>query len=143
MHNGLLGPLGRYWSPLRFSFEITNRCNRWYKPNEMAVSECIMPHNISCGNSPQERCHCGIYGMRTLEDVKLVIKGMSLYGHLLVLGKVALWGKVIEHEKGYRAEFAYPQIFYYNDSDKEKIQELSRLWGIDACPTITATSLAI
>ena len=26
-----------------------------------------------------------------------------------VVGRVALWGRVIEHEHGYRAEFAYPQ----------------------------------
>ena len=26
-----------------------------------------------------------------------------------MLGRVALWGKVIEHERGYRARFAYPQ----------------------------------
>jgi hypothetical protein len=26
-----------------------------------------------------------------------------------VLGTVALWGRVIEHDLGYRAEFAYPQ----------------------------------
>ena len=26
-----------------------------------------------------------------------------------VLGRVALWGRVIEHEHGYRARFAYPQ----------------------------------
>ena len=27
-----------------------------------------------------------------------------------VLGRVALWGRVIEHELGYRAQFAYPQL---------------------------------
>jgi hypothetical protein len=26
-----------------------------------------------------------------------------------VLGSVALWGRTIEHELGYRSEFAYPQ----------------------------------
>ena len=26
-----------------------------------------------------------------------------------MLGRVALWGRVIEHEHGYRARFAYPQ----------------------------------
>lgn len=29
-------------------------------------------------------------------------------GEILVHGRIALWGKVIEHEEGYRAEFAYP-----------------------------------
>ena len=26
-----------------------------------------------------------------------------------MLGRVALWGRVIEHEYGYRAQYAYPQ----------------------------------
>jgi hypothetical protein len=26
-----------------------------------------------------------------------------------VIGRVALWGRVVEHEFGYRGEFAYPQ----------------------------------
>ncbi len=26
-----------------------------------------------------------------------------------MLGRVALWGRVIEHDRGFRAEFAYPQ----------------------------------
>src|SRR3990172_7640689 len=28
-----------------------------------------------------------------------------------VLGRVALWGKIVEHEDGYRAQFAYPVEF--------------------------------
>lgn len=31
-----------------------------------------------------------------------------IYGGGHVLGEVALWGRVIEHEKGYRATCAYP-----------------------------------
>jgi hypothetical protein len=27
-----------------------------------------------------------------------------------VLGRVALWGRVIEHDLGYRAQYAYPQL---------------------------------
>lgn len=39
---------------------------------------------------------CGVHGkMEPMPDVGIV-------------GTVALWGKVIEHETGYRAEFAYP-----------------------------------
>ena len=28
---------------------------------------------------------------------------------MVAYGKVALWGRVIEHEHGYRAQYAYPQ----------------------------------
>jgi hypothetical protein len=35
-----------------------------------------------------------------------------------IIGEVALWGTVIEHEHGYRAEFAYPTKFYYLSMDR-------------------------
>ena len=46
-----------------------------------------------------------------------------------VFGKVALWGKVIEHERGYRAQFAYPQHLWCEDG--ATAQELRRLYGIE------------
>lgn len=45
----------------------------------------------------------GVYAMKTREH----LAGQE-YGRDCLVGQVALWGKVIEHEKGYRAEFAYP-----------------------------------
>lgn len=30
------------------------------------------------------------------------------YGKECVIGQVALWGTIIEHELGYRAQYAYP-----------------------------------
>lgn len=32
------------------------------------------------------------------------------YGHECVTGEVALWGRVVEHQHGYRAEYAYPRM---------------------------------
>lgn len=52
---------------------------------------------------PYERCKCGIYALKTLAGVTEKSD---------VIGKVALWGKVIEHEHGYRAEYAYPLAFF-------------------------------
>src|SRR5271165_6948379 len=36
---------------------------------------------------------------------------MNLHGtsFINIYGEVYLWGQIIEHEKGYRAEFAYPK----------------------------------
>jgi len=58
-----------------------------------------------------------------------------------VFGRVALWGKVIEHEYGYRAQFAYPVEFlelnyripegyYYHISPGKypSLQDLTRLY---------------
>jgi len=46
----------------------------------------------------------GVYAVKTHEAVEV-----SSYGyHNYVVGQVALWGRVIEHEHGYRAQYGYP-----------------------------------
>jgi RNA polymerase subunit RPABC4/transcription elongation factor Spt4 len=54
--------------------------------------------------SPADDCSCGIYSAKSYEHLK------SIYSpDCLVHGEVWLWGKVVEHDLGYRAEFAYPK----------------------------------
>jgi len=65
------------------------------------------PHAASCpkGRSPipQRRCRCGIYAAVTPE----ALAGLrSLPGG--VVGEVSLWGRVIEHGRGFRAQLGYP-----------------------------------
>ncbi len=52
--------------------------------------------------SPEPGCTCGIHAMK--DPARLARAGRSA----AVVGRVAMWGRVIEHTKGYRAEFAYP-----------------------------------
>lgn len=49
--------------------------------------------------------HSGIYAMKARE---LLRDDYDNDRDFMVFGKVALWGKVIEHAKGYRAQYAYP-----------------------------------
>lgn len=51
-------------------------------------------------------CACGIYGWKERKNLKV---NQSEYSCLD--GEVWFWGRVIEHELGYRAEFAYPKAF--------------------------------
>ena len=46
--------------------------------------------------------------MKRREDVSGEVYAPTMYARGYVLGEVALWGRVIEHEKGYRATCAYP-----------------------------------
>jgi hypothetical protein len=47
-------------------------------------------------------CTCGWYAMHDRE-------GLRRSRDPAVLGTVAMWGRIVEHSFGYRAEFAYPQ----------------------------------
>jgi hypothetical protein len=52
--------------------------------------------------APDVACTCGLHGTHET-DVLRHTKTPS------VLGRVALWGRVVEHELGFRAQFGYPQ----------------------------------
>lgn len=59
-----------------------------------------------CGRSPVVTCTCGIYAASSLAATLEVSRTRS---HLqLVLGIVQGWGRVVEHDDGWRAEFARP-----------------------------------
>jgi hypothetical protein len=59
-----------------------------------------------CPQCPALDCRCGIYAGTVLSEVRQVSYARS---HLhLVFGIVQGWGRVIEHECGWRAEYAQP-----------------------------------
>jgi hypothetical protein len=61
--------------------------------------------------APAADCECGIYAA-ALEHVGRYVAEAPCDGVARVLGKVALWGTVIECERGYRASRAYPTRIY-------------------------------
>jgi hypothetical protein len=56
-------------------------------------------------DAPDPRCICGIHASRALGDAP---RDVPAWPTPPVAGTVALWGRVIEHERGWRAAFAYP-----------------------------------
>lgn len=56
--------------------------------------------------SPRLDCACGVHGARTARDAADHAARPDAY---VVLGLVALWGEVVEAERGWRASHAYPQ----------------------------------
>jgi len=64
--------------------------------------------------APTWGCQCGIYGLARLEraehlEMSPQVCQRGLFGRSLqVFGVVLLWGRVIQHENGFRAEYARP-----------------------------------
>ncbi|MGB0108682.1 MAG: hypothetical protein WBP52_09275 [Terriglobales bacterium] len=56
---------------------------------------------------PQTNCTCGVYAVKTLHHFRSA--GYERYG---IHGEVYLWGTVVEHELGWRAQFAYPKTLF-------------------------------
>ena len=53
---------------------------------------------------PHRKCTCGIYAAKNSEHLRQI--GYADGG---ILGEVYLWGTVVEHKLGWRAQFAYPK----------------------------------
>jgi len=77
---------------------VGRRGGAW-KPREVAEARC---RTSPFHDAPAPDCRCGLHASPSL-DILRRTKCPA------VLGRVALWGRVIEHERGYRARFAYPQ----------------------------------
>jgi hypothetical protein len=60
------------------------------------------PHEL-----PHADCTCGVYAAKNLEHLRQI--GYERRG---IHGAVSLWGKLVEHKLGWRAQFAYPKSFF-------------------------------
>src|SRR5262249_50950292 len=53
---------------------------------------------------PDRNWSCGVYGAKNIEHLQQLG-----YADLGISGEVYLWGSVVEHRLGWRAQFAYPK----------------------------------
>ena len=60
--------------------------------------------------APATSCSCGVWAVQTPTHAAsaLDIYGRSWKPIHRVLGRVSLWGTIVEHDRGWRAELAYP-----------------------------------
>ena len=67
---------------------------------------------------PAAACTCGIYATREPAGAWTYLRGRDEPGTVArVIGRVMLWGRVVEHEDGWRAECAYPLDVYTGDRE--------------------------
>ena len=58
--------------------------------------------------APHLNCMCGIYALKEKQQLLREMNHIS-HGIRFVYGEVNLWGTIIEHRDGYRAQYAYPK----------------------------------
>ena len=68
-----------------------------------------------CSTAPNPRCVCGIYAVKQEDEVHRFGRARESLAAaapsprtLTVIGTVSLWGRIIETDRGYKAEYAYP-----------------------------------
>jgi hypothetical protein len=78
-------------------------------------------------DSPYQNCHCGIYAFKEASSLDFEPLGVDLWDVEIGWGIVDLWGRVIEHEHGWRAEFAYPrELWLFNGAG----EDVAALYGV-------------
>lgn len=88
-----------------------------WEPREELVADCrrcrLLPRLRRRGrhDSPGETCSCGIYATQ-LERLEWFLDERTWPTPPYVFGRVLLWGRVIECERGWRASHAYPEEIY-------------------------------
>jgi hypothetical protein len=77
------------------------------------------------------RCDCGVYASSSASDAApfAVCYGSSRrYPLARILGRVALWGTIVECDRGWRAELAYPDRLYVARRRCESAERRVPLW---------------
>jgi hypothetical protein len=94
----------RYWRVEDHALLSLTRTVRW-PALEQYEADCRL--RARHGPVPAAGCHCGIYAAKDLDALReLATPNLR---SPLVVGKVALWGRVIPAEHGYRAQYGYPK----------------------------------
>jgi hypothetical protein len=98
-----------YWTPRKRSEAICskpNSCSRVQQHKDRRSGETF---EFSIG-VPGENCGCGFYSAKDFNHLQSM--GYHQYyegmGGFKIVGKVANWGKVIECDLGWRAQYSYP-----------------------------------
>lgn len=85
----------------------------WPKRQEMHATCRMQSKANRCVSSPNPSCSCGIYIVKDLGDAKTwATSGTS---HFRVIGEVKIWGRVLQYEKGFIVEYAYPDKIWVTD----------------------------
>jgi hypothetical protein len=97
--------------------------------------------------APAAGHECGIYAFRTRELVEELLRRYTgvrqcygrphretpprREGRPIALGRVSLWGRVLERDKGFRAQYAYPYDLFLLGADEVLAHELRRRYAVD------------
>lgn len=112
----------RRWSvPMFEDVLISTNGTRWI-PSEKLQARCAAGDAGCCKGI---LCTCGIYCYKTRAQVETLENQPTENTH--VYGEVYLWGRVVEHEHGYRAQYAYPKSLVGVEGIQHKLAQAYRL----------------
>jgi len=76
---------------------------------------------------PQRDCTCGFWAFKSIDMLPAALHGQGHRNEIRVIGSVDLWGRVIETEHGFRAQYAYPKELWLLE---DHLEELGWIYGV-------------
>lgn len=86
--------------------------DKYWTINQSIHSKVTAPKNAYHPNNLLGKIYChglGIHSWKTKQQAIEYINEIGYIGKALCFGEIYSWGKIIECEKGYLSEFAYPK----------------------------------
>jgi len=83
-----------------------------WEPEIISEAKCSGVESKNSIHIDNRYCECGLYAYSSLENLFFDREFKN------VIGRVCMWGKIVEHDTGYRSQFAYPDGLYRLDKAK-------------------------
>jgi hypothetical protein len=88
--------------------------------------------------APGKGCTCGIFAPKTIGHAAFSAVTGRLTGSGIIVGSVELAGKVIEHDPGYRAQFARLKLLMPMKGQESEAETLAVALGIGVSSVLSA-----
>jgi hypothetical protein len=85
--------------------------------------------------APSRGCDCGIYALKSHADALYLARQIA-EPVLVAVGRVSLWGRVVETERGYRAEYAYIYDLSLLGGSDVEAAEIRNRYAVDVEPPL-------
>lgn len=119
-----------------------HRLVSWWLNTEWLPRERIESVCDEHGPLPDRDHDCGIHAfMHKDEALAYIGQKVPFVGYPFVrqvegrvcvaIGRVSLWGRVVEHERGYRGQYAYPYDIFLIDGTHEIARSLAARYAVD------------
>jgi hypothetical protein len=79
---------------------------------------------------PDPDCDCGVWALKMREHAFETLLGYAQSGRPLALGRISLWGRIVEGANGWRGQYAYPLDLELYGSDDATARDLAADYGV-------------